>query len=283
MRCCGRTRAEPALPADLIALVGGALAGCLGALVGIGGGVLLVPVLNDLVGLSFREATAASLVGVLATSSSAAIVPIGKRLHNARLGLLLLLFSVSGATLAGRLIDKFSDRTFEMLFGALAAVIAALMFLRLNRRNVLPAGVDRGTLGGCFHDFDTGEDVVYRVKRLPVALVVAFTAGALTSLVGIGGGILIVPMLNSLCGVPLRVAAATSVFMVGVTAVPSLAVHWAGGYLGDFRIAGMTAIGVMIGYQIGLLIGPRASVKWLKILMAGILSAVALRYILKQS
>src|SRR4030095_15803957 len=84
-RYCGRTLTEPALPADLIAILGGAVAGCLGALVGIGGGVVLVPVLNDLIGLSFRQATAASLVGVLATSSSAAIVPIGRRLHNTRL------------------------------------------------------------------------------------------------------------------------------------------------------------------------------------------------------
>src|SRR5262249_30685346 len=96
--------AEPALPAEVTPLLGGVVAGCLGALVGIGGGVLLVPVLNDFVGLSFREATAASLVGVLATSSSAAIVPIGKRLHNARLALILLAFSVTGAILAGRYI-----------------------------------------------------------------------------------------------------------------------------------------------------------------------------------
>ena len=274
--------AEPALPADLIALLGGGVAGCLGALVGIGGGVLLVPVLNDLVGLSFREATAASLVGVLATSSSAAIVPIGKRLHNARLAVLLLAFSVTGATIAGRYITHYTDRTFEMLFGGLAALIAGLMFLRLNRRNVLPPGVAVGTFGGTFHDYDTGEDVVYRVKRLPVALAVSFSAGALTALVGIGGGILIVPMLNSLCGVPLRVAAATSVLMVGVTAVPSLIFHWSGGFLGDFHVAGLTALGVVIGYQVGLALSPRASVRWLKILMALILAAVAARYLFKQ-
>ena len=273
----------PALPPEVIALLGGALAGCLGALVGIGGGVLLVPVLNDLVGLSFREATAASLVGVLATSSSAAIVPIGKRIHNARLALVLLAFGVSGAVLAGQFITRYSDRTFEILFGALAALIAGAMFVRLNRRNVMPAGADIGTFGDRFHDHDTGEEVVYRVKRLPVAMTVSFSAGALTSLVGIGGGILIVPMLNSLCGVPLRVAAATSVFMVGVTAVPSLAAHWSHGFLGDYRIAGFTALGVVVGYQVGLSLSPRTSVKWLKILMAAILALVALRYLLKQS
>lgn len=276
-------RVEPALPADLIALLGGGVAGCLGALVGIGGGVLLVPILNDLGGLSFREATAASLVGVLATSSSAAIVPVGKRLHNARLALLLLTFSVSGATVAGRYITSYSDRAFETLFGGLAAVIAGVMFVRLNRRNVLPPKVDVGALGDRFHDHDTGEEVVYRVKRLPVALAVSFTAGALTALVGIGGGILMVPMLNSLCGVPLRVAAATSVFMVGVTAVPSLTFHWAGGFLGDFHVAGLTALGVLVGYQVGLALSPRASVRWLKILMATILVAVAARYLFKQS
>jgi len=273
--------AEPALPADFVALLGGAVAGCLGALVGIGGGVLLVPVLNSsLVGMTFREATAASLVGVLATSSSAAVVPIGKRLHNARLALLLLAFSVTGATVAGRYITSYSDRTFQLIFGTLAVVIAGVMFVRLNRRNVMPQGADIGTLGGRFLDFDTGEEVVYRVKRLPVALAVSFSAGALTALVGIGGGILIVPMLNSLCGVPLRVAAATSVFMVGVTAVPSLTFHWAGGFLGDFHIAGLTALGVVIGYQVGLALSPRASVQWLKVLMASILVAVAVRYLL---
>jgi uncharacterized membrane protein YfcA len=271
------------LPAEVFALLGGAVAGCLGALVGIGGGVLLVPVLNDLVGLSFREATAASLVGVLATSSSAAIVPIGRRIHNARLALLLLAFSVTGAIIAGRFITSYSDRTFEVLFGALATLIAAVMFVRLNRRNVMPPGADIGTFGDRFHDFDTGEDVVYRVKRLPVALAVSFSAGALTSLVGIGGGILIVPMLNSLCGVRLRVAAATSVFMVGVTAVPSLAAHWSHGFLGDYHVAGFTALGVVMGYQVGLALSPRTSVKWLKILMAGILALVALRYLFKQS
>jgi uncharacterized membrane protein YfcA len=270
------------LPVEFVALLGGALAGCLGALVGIGGGVLLVPLLNDVVGLPFREATAASLVGVLATSSSAAIVPIGRRLHNGRLALVLLAFSVSGAIIAGRFITRYSDRTFEMLFGGLAALIAGAMFVRLNRRNVIPSGVDVGALGDRFHDYDTGEDVAYRVKRLPVALGVSFSAGALTSLVGIGGGILIVPMLNSLCGVPLRVAAATSVLMVGVTAVPSLTAHWAGGFLGDYRVAGLTALGVVMGYQIGLAISPRTSVKWLKILMAGILGLVAVRYLLKR-
>jgi uncharacterized membrane protein YfcA len=266
--------------ADVYALVAGGLAGCLGALVGIGGGVLLVPILNSAIGLPFNEATAVSLVGVLATSSSAGLAT-GRRHLNARLAVLLLFFSVSGSTLGARLLMHFEESTYKLIFGLTAAAIAAVMFVRLNRRNVLPPDADPGVLGGRFHDPDTGADTVYRVKRVPLAAAVSFGAGLLTSLVGIGGGILIVPMLNSLCGVPLRVAAATSVLMIGVTAVPSLAEHWAHGFLGDFHLAGMTAVGVLMGFQLGLGIGPRTQVKSLKVVMAAILTGVAVKYLWK--
>lgn len=263
---------------DLLALIAGAVAGCLGALVGIGGGVLLVPVLNRVMGLGFDAATSISLVGVLATSSSAGISG-GRRLLNARLALLLLLFSVSGATIGAKLLVLLSLRSKELIFGITAATIAGVMLVRLNRRNILPLGTEPGTLGGQFHDDDSGEEVVYRVQRTPLAAGVSFAAGMLTSFIGIGGGILIVPLLNTLCGVPMRVAAATSVLMVGVTAVPSLTAQWARGSLGDFHLAGMTAIGVLMGFQVGLAISPRARVRWLKMTMAGLLVIVAAQYL----
>ena len=269
---------EPAT--ELLALAAGAVAGCLGALVGIGGGIILVPLLNAVMGLSFREATAISLVGVLATSSSAAMGPSVGRLINPRLAVALLFFSVSGASLGAKVLDVFSDETYKLIFGLTAVAIAALMFGRLNRRNVLPLGdVDTGVLGGVFHDSDSGRDVAYRVKRLPLAAAISFTAGVLASFIGIGGGIVIVPVLNSLCGVPLRVAAATSVLMIGVTAVPGVVAHWAGGHLGDFHVAGATALGVLGGFQFGLWLSPRAPVRWLKVVLAGILAAVAVQYL----
>jgi uncharacterized membrane protein YfcA len=263
--------------ADIYALLAGGLAGCLGALVGIGGGVLLVPILNTVIGLPFSEAKAVSLVAVLATSSTAGLS--NRRLLNARLAVLLLFFSVSGSSLGAVLLTRLSDSTYQLIFGLTAAVIAGVMFVRLNKRNVLPLDAVPGVLGGTFHDDDTGGDVVYQVSRVPLAAAVSFAAGVLTSFVGIGGGILIVPMLNSLCGVPLRVAAATSVLMIGVTAVPSLLAHWAQGFLGDFHVAAMTAIGVLMGFQLGLGISPRAQVRSLKLIMAGILVIVAVRYL----
>jgi uncharacterized membrane protein YfcA len=109
-------------------------------------------------------------------------------------------------------VPYFSDRFRELTFGITAAAIAAMLFIRGGKRNVLPPGhVDIGVLGGRFHDFDSGADVEYRVKRLPIAMVVSHIAGMLASFIGIGGGILIVPALNSMCGVPVRAAAATSV------------------------------------------------------------------------
>lgn len=265
---------------EMFTLAAGVAAGFLGALMGIGGGVLLVPLLNGLFGLPFREATGASLVGVLATSGSAVMAPSGRELINPRLAILLLLFSVGGATIGARALTLFSDRTYEIIFGFAAASIAAMMFVRLNRRNVLPAETtDLGVFGDRVFDDETGRDVAYRVRRLPVAASVATVAGVLASFIGIGGGIVIVPTLNAVCGVPMRVAAATSVLMIGVTAVPGVVAHWAGGFLGDFHVSAATAVGVLVGFQIGSRVGPRAPVKWLKLAMVALLTAVAIQYL----
>jgi uncharacterized membrane protein YfcA len=123
-----------------------------------------------------------------------------------------------------------------------------LMFVRAGRRNVLPVEtLDIGPFGDRFLDVDSDGMVAYRTRRLPFAAAVSFTAGVLASFIGIGGGILIVPVLNTMCGVPMRVAAATSVLMIGITAVPGVAAHWAHGFLGDFRLAGIAALGVLVG------------------------------------
>ena len=102
-----------------------------------------------------------------------------------------------------------------------------MVLSRLDRRNVLDATADPGTLGGRFYEEESGREVVYRVKRLPVALVVSALAGVVSGSLGIGGGILKVPLLNAWCGVPLRAAAATSALMIGVTAAASAPIQYA--------------------------------------------------------
>jgi len=266
--------------ADALTLAAGLAAGCLGALLGIGGGILLVPLLQVGLGFSFREAAGVSLIGVLATSSSVAADAEGRRPLNVRLAVVLLVFSVTGATFGAAILHELDDRTHERIFGATAGLIAAVMLRRLDKRNIVSApGFDPGVLGGRFYDEDTRADVAYRPRRLPVASGVSFGAGMLASFIGVGGGIFVVPALNSWCGVPLRAAAATSAFMIGVTAVPGALAHYAGGYLNGFRFAGLAALGVIAGYQIGIWLSARAPIKGLKLLMAAILVVVAVEYL----
>lgn len=267
----------------LLTLAGGVAAGALGALVGVGGGIVIVPLLNVGFGLTFREATAASLIGVLAMSTSVAGSAETWRLLNARLALVLLLFGVSGAIAGVHILPLFSDRIYEAIFGITAVTVAAVMLLRLGRRNVMQneAGTkDPRLLGGQLYDPDSQCQVSYRVRRLPFASTVSFGAGMLASFVGVGGGILVVPALNSWCGVPMRVAAATSVFMVGVSAVPGAISHWADGYLSQPAIAAAAAIGILAGYRLGHWLSQRVPVRSLKLLMAGLLLFVASEYLL---
>jgi uncharacterized membrane protein YfcA len=270
-----------ALTPSVIAIVmaSGAVAGCLGALLGLGGGVFLVPFLNAWFGLDFKTAAAISLVTVIATSSAVSAGTTGRNLINLRLGMLLEVASAAGGVAAGVTVAHLSDTTLERGFAAIAALIAVLMLTRLERRNVIEdATVDPGPLGGRFHDEESGGDVVYRVRRLPLALGVSFLAGNVSAAFGIGGGILKVPVLTAWCGIPMRVAAATSSLMIGVTAVASVPIQYANGYVNP-PLAGAAVLGVLLGSRGGLWFGTRARAKWLKLLMAVVLMLVALIYL----
>lgn len=265
-----------------LTMLAGIVAGGLGALLGIGGGVVLVPLLNAVLGQPFREAAAVSLVAVLTTSASVAASTETRRLLNVRLAIILLIFSVSGATIGAKVLHLMSEQTYERIFGATAALIAVGMLQRLDKRNVRSGGasLDPGVLGGRFYDEDTRSEVVYHPRRLPLAMLAAFGAGMLASFLGIGGGMLVVPSLNSWCGVPMRVAAATSGFMIGITAIPGAIAHYHLGYMTDFRFAAAASLGVLIGYRFGVSLGQRTPVRGLKLLMAGMLSIIAVRYLL---
>jgi uncharacterized membrane protein YfcA len=253
----------------------GAVAGALGALLGIGGGVFLVPFLNAWFGIDFKTAAAVSLVTVIATSSAVSAGTTGRHLINLRLGMLLEVASAAGGVAAGLTITHLSDITLERGFAVATALIAALMLTRLEQRNViLDPAADPGPLGGRFHDEESGTDVVYQIRRLPAALAVSFVAGNVSAAFGIGGGILKVPVLNAWCGVPIRAAAATSSLMIGVTAVASVPIQYAHGYVKP-PLAAAAVLGVLLGSRAGLLLGGRARSKWLKALLAAVLILVS--------
>ena len=253
----------------------GMVAGALGVLLGLGGGIFLVPFLNLGLGFPFTAAAAISLTTVIATSSAVSARRAGEQLINLRLGMVLEVATVAGSLLGGITAQLFAQRTLQMLFGTVAAVVATFMIGRIGQRNViLDPRADPGVLGGRFFEEESGGVVTYRVKRLPVALLASFVAGNVSSLLGIGGGIIKVPALNAWCGVPLRAAAATSAFMIGVTATGGAVIYYGHGQLIP-ALAAAAVLGVQCGSWVGAHASVRAEVKWLKLLMATVLFAVA--------
>lgn len=253
---------------------GGALAGGLGALLGIGGGVFLVPFLTLALGLPIRQALAASLVTVIAASSAVTSGP-SRHLINERLGLVLEVATVAGSLVGAMTAAALSSSTLHAIFAFCTLSIATVMVMRLDTRNViLDPLADPGILGGRFYEEETGREVVYQVKRLPLALVGSFAAGNLSTLLGIGGGIMKVPLLNAFCGVPIRPAAATSSFMIGVTATSGAVIYYGRGDLVP-AIAAAAVLGVRVGSSVGFHFSAGVGARRIKQLMAGVLIVVS--------
>jgi uncharacterized membrane protein YfcA len=262
-------------------MLGGVGAGCLGALLGIGGGVFLVPVLNLLVHLSFRQSTAISLVTVIATSSVTSVSPTRLQLINLRLGMVLEIFTTIGGFSGLLLVYAFSDRTLYVAFAIVMMVVALVMVRKRDQRTSSPdPTIDVGLLGSRYFDAETQQDVAYRVRRIPVAFGVSFLAGAVSTLVGIGGGVLKVPALNAWCGVPIRAAAATSALMIGATAVVGALAYFVRGEI-VAPLAAVAALGVLAGSRLGFAIAERTRARGLKLIMAGVLTLEAVLYFVR--
>lgn len=262
------------LMAVTVALAG-TVAGALGAMLGIGGGVMLVPFLVIGVHMPIQQAVGVSLITVIATSAAVSAGTAGRSLINLRLGMLLEIATAAGGLLGSLTAAVLSARVLTWLFSAVTAGIAIVTLARRNQRNVLHADSDPGRWGGRHHDEDTGQMVAYRVRRLPLALAGSFVAGNLSTLLGIGGGAIKVPLLNTLCGVPLRAATATSAFMIGVTATSGAIVYYGQGLIVP-GIAAAAVLGVRLGSTVGLRLGRSLPVRTLKILMTVVLVTVSL-------
>lgn len=266
------------IPVLLAIMAAGGLAGGLGALLGIGGGVFLVPFLNVGLGLDMRSAAGISLMTVIATSSMVAAGSTNRAVINLRLGILLQIPAVAGGLLGAESVESLSQRTLYLIFGTVTGVVALVMITRLDRRNViLDESISPGPLGGRYYEQESGREIVYRLKRLPAALGISFSGGILSGLLGIGGGILQVPALNAWCGIPMRAAAATTAAMIGVTALGSAPIYYARGRI-LAPLAAAAVLGVLAGSRAGILMSPRAKAKWLKLLMAIVLALVSIAY-----
>ncbi len=259
----------------------GALGGLFGALLGLGGGVFLVPALTLVYGMPFRQAAGIGLMTVIATSTVVSAQRTGDGTINLRLGIILEIATTIGGLAGGLTAIWLSQRTLRMLFGLVTLFMAGVLFRQLRRRQVLPEGdSDTGWLGGEFYSVEQKRTAFYRVRRLPLALGVSFIAGNVSGLLGIGGGILKVPALNAWCGVPLRVAAATSSLMIGVTAAASAPLYYASGEIVP-QYAAASVLGVMVGTRAGFWASEHLKTSGLKVLLGLVLVGVALTMLVR--
>jgi uncharacterized membrane protein YfcA len=260
----------------LLLVVGGVGTGIFGALLGLGGGILIVPLLTLAFGLAFREAVAVSLLAVIATSSASAAVFLARGAANLRLGMTLELFTALGALCGGLLAYALDER---WLAGFFAIMLAYVAFTMARRRDPVPAaaipaaGVEQAPAAPA--DPPSGGYVAtlggpgYTVRRLPAGVALSAFAGVQSALLGVGGGIVKVPAMHLVMGVPLRVATATSNLTIGVTASASAVLYLLRGAV-DPYVAGPVVLGVFIGAAIASRLAHRVPlivVRWLFIVV----------------
>jgi uncharacterized membrane protein YfcA len=258
----------------LLCGLAGVVAGALGGMLGLGGGVFLVPVLVQGLGVPMPQAVAVSLTTVIATSNAVSASATGRSAINLRLGFMLELLTVAGGLLGTIMVMLVSPRVLMITFSVVMALMSALTFLRRDHKNNLPASTDPGRWGGRFLDERLGTVVTYRVTRMPLAMATSFVAGNLSTLLGIGGGVVKVPVLNAWCGVPIRVAATTSSFMIGVTATSGALVYLGRGLLVP-ALAAAAVVGVRLGSSLGLRLAKRLPARRLKLILAVVLLLVS--------
>lgn len=224
---------------DSLSLAGiGAVAGLLGALLGIGGGVIVVPALSELYGVPFRHAIAASLVVIIASSSASSAAYVERGAANLRVGVVLELATVAGSLLGSAVAGYAPVDTLKLLFAAVALYAAAMLWIRRH-----------GTS-------DSADARGQEVRGWAPGLALSALAGAMSGLLGVGGGLFKMPGMTLAMGIPFKVAAATSNFMIGVTAAAGAYVYFGRGDL-DPLLAAPLVVGVFAGSLAGTSLLPR--------------------------
>ena len=291
----------------LVLLAGGAAAGVFGSLLGLGGGILIVPLLALAAGLPLREAVAISLVAVIVTSSASAAVYLQRHVANLRLGMTLELFSAAGALIGGLIAFLIDERVLAGLFAALLVWVAVSMARRRDpapaRAAPPPAAADEVPVPVEVSeaiDLDTAEPEPvptanpaaaptfaeelsgpgYLVRRIPAGMAGSVFAGLNSALLGVGGGLVKVPVMHLLMGVPLRISTATSNLMMGITAVSSAVIYLLRGEI-DPYVAGPIALGVFAGASAGSRLAHRIDIRVLRWLFVVVLLYTALQMGLK--
>jgi len=251
--------------------------GVLGSMLGVGGGILLVPLLTLFLDVPVKTAIGTSLVCVVVTSSASQVVYVARGFTNSRLGMTLEVATTLGALAGGITAILVSGRA---IFGIFAAVLVYVL-ISMERKPAPPRPAAPGApLAGSFTDPDTGEEVTYGVGHLPAGLAFSFVAGNVSGLLGVGGGAIKVPVMNLLMGMPLRAAIATSNLMIGVTAATGALIFFGRGLV-EPRYAVPTALGILVGAQLGPRLSGRVSTGVLRRIFEVLIAVLAVQMALK--
>ena len=256
-----------------------ASAGFLGSLTGLGGGVVLTPVLTLLLGVDLRYAIGATIVSVIATSSGAAAAYVREGLSNIRIGMLLEIATTTGAICGALLASSLPTSALGTILGVVLAFAAwqstrpqptssenivsdpLALRLRLNSTVPGPAGPEP-----------------YGVLRVKLGFALMYGAGLLSGLLGIGSGAFKVIAMDQAMRIPFKVSTATSNFMIGVTAAASAGVYLSRGYI-DPILSMPVVLGVLAGSVVGARILPGAKTRVLRLVFAAVVGLLALQMI----
>jgi uncharacterized protein len=263
---------------SLFTLGGSVLAGMLGSLTGLGGGVVLVPMLVLLFKVDIHYAIGASLISVIATSSGAAAAYVREGFSNIRIGMFLEIATTLGAIGGAWLATRTPTRGIAVVFGLVLLYSVYLSSRKLDDAIVAPNHwSDRFKMNGTFPG-PNGEEETYAVENIPGGFATMVGAGVLSGLLGIGSGAVKVLAMDHIMRIPFKVSTTTSNFMIGVTAAASAGIYLRRGYI-DPSLAAPVMIGVLIGSLIGARLLVKFDVKSLRLLFSIVIFFLAVEMI----
>jgi uncharacterized membrane protein YfcA len=258
------------------------VAGLIGALAGVGGGILVIPVLTFGFGVDIRLAVGASIVSVIATSSGAAAAYVRDRMTDMRVGMFLELATTTGAVCGALLAAVVAPAFLYVLLGVILLGSAAMQVARMDEETPptdRPSALaSRLRLESSYPDRKLGREVPYSARRVPLGFVLMWIAGVVSGLLGIGSGVLKVLAMDGAMRLPMKVSSATSNFMIGVTAAASAGIYLSRGDV-DPRIAAPVALGVLAGALAGARLLQHISNRAVRLVFLPVLVVVGLETI----
>ena len=265
----------------LIVWVGAIIAGFLGALTGLGGGVVIVPLLTVVFGVDIHYAIGAALVSVIATSSGAAAAYVREGFSNVRVGMFLEIATTLGALVGAGLVLYLHVSVISVIFGAvlLYSAYASITEAPHDQRDPGPDRLASALKMDSSYPTASGF-VSYHVHHVPQGFGLMFVAGVLSGLLGIGSGAVKVLAMDRAMKLPFKVSTTTSNFMIGVTAAAGAGIYLSRGYI-DPGLAMPVMLGVLLGSLIGARILVGAKVRVLRIVFSAVIGALAVEMIYK--